>query len=223
MANYPGNKSITSLYPNIIGLFPPHRRYIELFAGSAAIFLRKKHVERSVLVDVNGCDVSQTELTKRPGTTLVKGCAIEWLKQFNTGSEDDLIYADPPYRVLELYGKRELYPYTLSDNDHAKFLMLARSVTCKMVISHYNSVFYDDILTGWSKKIVQVSYSGRVAEEAIYYNFPYDGVRHNSTYSGKNRTDRQRIKRKAARWLNAFNALPAYEQQAILEGLIIKK
>ncbi len=222
MAKYIGNKSIVPLYPNILGVFPPHKRYVELFAGSAQIAQKKKHVNPTVLVDKNVSAIPQTYLATNPGIEVINNCAISWLKTNSTGMVDTLIYLDPPYIISERRCQKELYDFELTEADHVELLTLLRQSAAMVVISHYDCSLYNEILHDWEKKVVKVSYRGYVMKEAIYYNFPAAGVLHSTTHAGKNKTDRQRIKRKAARWADNFNALPKYEQQAILERLIIK-
>ncbi len=49
--NYPGGKNAT--YRNIINQIPPHRVYIEAFAGSAAVWRYKRPAELSYLLDLD--------------------------------------------------------------------------------------------------------------------------------------------------------------------------
>lgn len=222
MTKYIGNKSIIPLFTNILGVFPPHKRYVELFAGSAQIAQKKKHVDPTVLVDKNVCAIPQSYLSTNAAVVVINDCALKWLRDNNTGMVDTLIYLDPPYLLSTIRSKVALYEHTLSEAEHIELLNLIRKTAAMVVISHYSCSLYDEMLHDWEKKIIKVSYSGHVMNEAIYYNFPAGGVLHSTTHAGKNKTDRQRIKRKATRWANNFNTLPKYEQQCILERLVIK-
>jgi hypothetical protein len=58
-----------------------------------------------------------------------------------------------------------------------------------------------------------------VRTEKLWFNFTPDRV-HWATCAGKNCTDRQRIKRKAAGWGRRYQALPAAERLAVLAALM---
>ncbi|AGA34480.1 phage DNA methylase [Thioalkalivibrio nitratireducens DSM 14787] len=55
--------------------------------------------------------------------------------------------------------------------------------------------------------------------EKLWFNFTPDRV-HWPRYAGKNFTDRQRIKRKAASWGERYRAMPAAERLAVLSALM---
>mgnify|MGYP006961072817 CR=1 FL=1 len=74
---------------------------------------------------------------------------------------------------------------------------------------------YDDALSDWWSVDFQAMSRGGVRTETIWCNFE-PGQTHYHTFAGKNFTDRQRIKRKAARWAKKFEALPIGERQALL-------
>ncbi len=223
MKTYTGNKSAPNLANNILSIFPPHSRYVELFAGSAQIAQKKKHVDNTLLVDKYVSAIPQSFVTTMPGIVVIQGCAIQWLRDNNTDMVDTLIYADPPYIISERLSKKKLYKFELTDQNHIEFLNLCKQSAAKIVISHYKCALYDRELASWEQKVVKCSYRGSVVDECIYYNFAAAGETHTTTFSGKNKTDRQRIKRKAKRWLDNFERLPTYEQQAILEGLKLRK
>ncbi len=60
---------------------------------------------------------------------------------------------------------------------------------------------------------------GGVRTEKLWYNYEIDRL-HWASFAGKNFTDRQRIKRKAQRWANNYQALPQVERLAILAALM---
>lgn len=51
--NYPGGKNGAGVYQAIINQIPPHRVYIEAFAGSAAIYRHKLPARTSYLIDLD--------------------------------------------------------------------------------------------------------------------------------------------------------------------------
>ena len=58
-----------------------------------------------------------------------------------------------------------------------------------------------------------------VRTEKLWFNFAVDRV-HWASYAGKNFTDRQRIKRKAANWARRYQDLPQSERLAVLAAMM---
>ena len=66
-----------------------------------------------------------------------------------------------------------------------------------MKVSGHPSVVYDEVLAGWRRLAIQVTTQGQVRTEVVWFNFaPEKGVL--GELSGRNFTDRQRVKCKAA-------------------------
>jgi hypothetical protein len=60
---------------------------------------------------------------------------------------------------------------------------------------------------------------GGLRTEKLWFNFAPDRV-YWSSYAGKNFTDRQRIKRKAANWGTQYQAMPRAERLAVLSAMM---
>ena len=58
-----------------------------------------------------------------------------------------------------------------------------------------------------------------VGTEKLWFNFTVDRL-HWAGVAGKNFTDRQRIKRKATRWAQRYQAMPRAERVAVLAGMM---
>lgn len=220
MSSYLGNKKIISLLPNILGLIPVHSTYCELFAGSAQVLLSKRKADHSIIVDKNEKILKQVKSLYSGSLEVVNGCSSVWLDLATSAAIKDLfIYADPPYRLSERSCASTRYRFEMNDQDHAIFLLSVLKSGHKILISHYDSPFYDDFLINWNKKVVNVSYHGKIRKEALYFNYDSNGEMFMPTMAGADKTDRQRIKRKAERWGLNFEKLPVYEQQCILNRL----
>jgi hypothetical protein len=87
------------------------------------------------------------------------------------------------------------------------------------MISGYPCDLYDETLTDWRSLEVQVMNQAGVRTEKLWFNFTPDRV-HWASYAGKNFTDRQRIKRKAANWGQRYQALPPAERLAVLAAVM---
>ena len=121
--SYLGSKAASGAYQAIIALMPPHDTYIELFAGSGAVLLRKPPAARSFAVDLNAEPLASIRAA-RPEVECVHADARSFIDGFDyEGSGRVLIYADPPY----LHATRtsaHRYRHEMTDDDH--MLLLAR-------------------------------------------------------------------------------------------------
>lgn len=216
-----GSKAGAGVYQAIIALMPPHDTYIEPFLGSGAIFKRKAPAARSILIDKDPAALRNVQLG--PHDFAVPTDAIEFLGTLKPTAAHGriLIYADPPYpHATRTSSKR--YRHELTDLEHGQ---LARTLTylswqgCSIIISSYPSELYDQLYPGWNTREFQAMTRGGVRTEKLWFNFE-PAAAHWSTFAGRDFTDRQRIKRKAARWKAKFIQLPPAERQAVLAALL---
>ena len=129
-----------------------------------------------------------------------------------------LLYADPPY-LHSTRTSSQRYRHELTEGDHCALLERLRSVPASVILSGYPSAFYDALLPGWRSCEFQVMTRGGPRTEKLWFNFEPSAV-HWASYAGVNFTDRQRIKRKAARWVENYRNLPAGERLAVLAALL---
>ena len=87
------------------------------------------------------------------------------------------------------------------------------------MISGYPSALYDEHLADWQSLSLQVMNQAGVVTEKLWFNFVSDRVRW-ARFAGRNFTDRQRIKRKAANWGRRYQALPHGERLAVLAAMM---
>ncbi len=87
------------------------------------------------------------------------------------------------------------------------------------MISGHPSALYDEMLEGWRRIAWQVTTRARVRSEVLWFNFT-PGKAHGVGHAGRNKTERQRIKRKAARWAGKYTRMPACERQAVMAALM---
>jgi site-specific DNA-adenine methylase len=217
LKNYPGNKSIEGLYQWIINRIPPHKKYYELFAGSAQIARRLPDTAAKVLVD---CDPHIAKLLEKElgnEMTVINSYAENWLTMLPLRAcKDTFVYMDPPYMIDCIPSGKKLYRHSMSDIDHEQILAVASKVKYNCMISHPSCEIYNDMLKGWTKEHKIVRYHTRTAKEWIYYNYPKPQVLHTYKYVGNDCWDRQRIKRKIERLTNKLIELPALERNAVI-------
>jgi hypothetical protein len=148
---------------------------------------------------------------------LVHGCAHRFLVEYEYRGRE-LIYSDPPYLHRTRSGARR-YRFEYEERDHVALLELLRRVPCRVMVSGYPSALYEELLTGWGSVELQVMNQAGVRTEKVWLNFAVDRV-HWASYAGKNFTDRQRIKRKAANWGRRYEELPRAERVAVLGAMM---
>ena len=212
---YFGSKATSGLCQPIISMMPPHSTYIETHLGGGAVMKRKPPALRNVGIDRDARALAQ--FTCNYPVELVHGCAHRFLAEHEfQGSE--LIYADPPY-LKSTRTSRRRYRFEYRTADHVELLELLKGAPCQVMVSGYPSVLYDQQLHGWESVELQVMNQGGVRTEKLWMNFAIDRV-HWASFAGRNFTDRQRIKRKAASWGRRYERLPRGERMAVLAAVM---
>lgn len=245
--NYPGGKNQAGTYQQIINLIPPHSTYIETHLGSGAIVRAKRPAGRNILIDLdpgviaafgdayrypppettmgapivaNG-DVGRIARSNDTGShyELINADALAWLRAYPFRG-DEFIYSDPPYLLGTRRQPRRIYRCELSEADHVALLACLLSLPCKVMISGYWSELYAGMLTGWHTVNFQaITRGGSMATEWLWMNYPRPVRLHEYTYLGDGFRERERIKRKAARWAARLRGMSPLERQAILAAL----
>jgi hypothetical protein len=92
-----------------------------------------------------------------------------------------------------------------------------RGVAC--LISGYRSELYDRTPATWRRIDYQTSTRGGARVESLWCNFPEPVELHDYRWAGKNFRERERLKRKKARWLARLRGMGAIEQAAVLAAI----
>jgi hypothetical protein len=215
MNGYFGSKATTGLCQPLISMMPPHDTYIETHLGGGAIMLRKPPALRNIAIDLDlkalkafNCDYPVEK---------VHGCAHQFLSNYNFRGRE-LVYCDPPYLLYTRSSKRR-YRFDYEEQDHIELLEILIKLPCFVMLSGYSSTLYDDFLNGWGSREIKVMNQAGVRIEKLWFNFIPDRV-HWARFTGKNFTDRQRIKRKAANWGKRYKNLPLSERFAVLSSIM---
>ena len=93
------------------------------------------------------------------------------------------------------------------------------TVRASILISGYAGLLYAGLYRHWRRQDFTVMTRGGPAIESVWMNYPPPEKFHDTRFIGANFTDRQRIKRKAARWVKRLMSMPAAEREAILERI----
>ena len=215
MSGYFGSKATSGLCQAIIALMPPHDTYIETHLGGGAIMKRKPPALNNIGIDIDPQPLAEFECDYP--VQRVNGCAHRFLAEYDyQGTE--LIYSDPPYLMQTRTSGRK-YRFDYEETHHIELLTLLKSLPCNVILSGYPSALYDNLLGEWRSLELQVMNQGGVRTEKLWFNFTPDRV-YWASYAGKNFTDRQRVKRKAANWGKRYQALPRAERLAVLAAMM---
>lgn len=235
LGTYPGGKSGAGVAQQIAALFPPHVAYTELFLGHGGVLRHKRPALHSYGFDTNIAVVNRWHALRWPGLEVSRECGVSMLERFNDAKihhEDcqhvpQVIYADPPYphsvrSKLTLYGEHEW-----NDAMHARFL--AAAVSCDwaaLFVSTYDNEQYTAALApaGFERHQFQAMTRGGVRTETLWYRIP-ESMRLASwapcaTSPGRDYREREKIKRRNARWVRMFRAMKR-EQRVTLLGQLI--
>ena len=104
-------------------------------------------------------------------------------------------------------------------HDYVAILDLLKGLRCQVMVSGHPSALYENMLRDWHRITFQVMTHGQVRTEVVWFNFAPERM-HWADHPGQNRTDRQRIKRKAARWAEAYRKMPPGERLAVISAIM---
>lgn len=226
-----GEKGASGVAQTIVGQFPPHTVFIDLFAGGGTIAAAKTAASEHHLIELE--TAKAIDLKQRfhnngqhgPWTQIYNCNAFDFLAKNMPGilkrCEHVLIYADPPY-LPSTRTSRTLFEHELTEADHARLLAKLKELSKRgahIAISGYASKLYAHALKDWRRIEFQAWTRGGPRTEVLWMNYPA-GLVHWHTHAGKDHNDRIRIKRKAATWKRRFALLPQGEQTAVLAAIM---
>jgi DNA adenine methylase len=224
--NYPGNKSNSGCYQNIINLIPEHDIYIEAFAGSAIIFRYMSKSNLSVLIDKNYQVIKEWNSFSIPGLIAIYSDAISFISQLNLLANilkyfnlNLFLYCDPPYPISSRRSSKRIYKNEMSDLDHKRFLAEVSNLNVNCLVSSYPNELYSQSLSSWNTKTFDVTTHKGKATEILYYNYQTPDKLHDYSYIGDDFRDRYRIKGIINRNIEKFSKLKKVEQNAIIKSL----
>lgn len=221
--SYLGAKSGSGVVQAIVAQMPPHDVYIETHLGTGAVLRSKPPAARTIAIEID----PKTLAAYPPpaGVEAVQGDALAFLEAFDVAAAGRvLVYMDPPYLPATRTSAAR-YRFDLDEAGHLATIAAARSIADRgaaVMISGYPSDLYDRALSGWRRIQFQAMTRGGPRTEVLWLSFPAGDVAW-STYAGRNFTDRQRIKRKAARWAANYRGLPPGERLAVLAAILAEE
>lgn len=241
-SKFVGSKNGSGVWQRIISEMPPHRVYVEPFAGTGVIGQKKKPAACSIFIDDDPrCplfsavrstdDIITPSLAVSPDISLLQpvrscnyiiGDAVQWILTLKPKmSAEWLLYIDPPYLMSVRRSKREYYAKEFHTEDqHRSLLSLILTIKARVMISGYDSDLYNTMLKGWRKiYIPTVTRGGKRSLEVVWMNFPENIAFHDVRYLGKNYRERERLKRKKNRWLSRLQTMPRYDRAVLIDAI----
>lgn len=219
--HYPGGKGAAGVVQQVINRIPPHRVYIEPFAGGAAVFRAKAPAASSVLADLDAAVVEHWRRSTigRSDVVVQHRCALDLLSSWSWQG-DEFVYLDPPYHPASR-ANPHIYRHELGDAGHAALLGLLRGLPVRWALSGYRCAAYDDAAasSGWTRIDYQAMTRGGPRTESLWLNYEPPATLAEYTFVGETFRERQRIKRKVGRWLAKLDALAPVERNALLSAM----
>ncbi len=187
---YSGSKATPGLCRALIALMPPHGVHVESRPGGGALMKRKPPAERSIGIDR---DVRVLEaLARAYPVERVHGRAHEFLSCFPFRGPEP-VCGDPPYLHATRRSRRRCR-FDGTEAGHVALPELLGALPCRVMVSGHPSALHDRQPAGWRRLSMQVMTRGIVRTEVVWFDLAPDRLHR----AGRNFTDRQRIRRKAA-------------------------
>jgi hypothetical protein len=222
---YPGGKSGSGVCQTIINQMPPHQVYIEPFLGGGSVLFAKAPALVSVGVDADPqvVESARARLAGRGDASsrfdLVVGDGISYLRIWRWW-RGALVYCDPPYLMSTRSSQHRVYRCELELPGHIALLDVLVRLPCMVMVSGYESELYCRRLSTW--RVVRyrtMTRGGRMVEECLWCNFPEPVELHDYRFLGRDFRERERIRRKRARWVAMLSVMPVLERAAVIESV----
>ncbi|HID44205.1 MAG TPA: DNA adenine methylase [Chromatiaceae bacterium] len=214
---YPGGKGASGVYQRLINQIPPHRVYIETHLGSGAIMRHKRPAKVNL-----GLDVDPEVLVRwkeHPHARVEQRDAEAFLADYPFEG-DEFVYVDPPYLRATRRSGRPIYAFEYTREQHESLLDILVELPCYVMVSGYWSELYATRLESWRTMTYAVrTRSGATAQEWVWMNYVEPETLHDYRYLGENFRERERIRRRIARWKSRLESLSPLERKALLAAI----
>lgn len=116
--SYLGSKGQEGAWKAIVGIMPPHQKYIETHLGGGAVMRHKAPAAENIGLDLDGNVLSNFRCNYP--VQLIERDALAWLKE-QTWVGNECVYVDPPY-LLSTRTSEKRYRCEYSEQDHIDLL-----------------------------------------------------------------------------------------------------
>jgi site-specific DNA-adenine methylase len=232
LTRFPGSKGGAGVWQRIISEMPPHSLYVEAFAGTGQVLLHKRPAWSSIAIESDAavCAALRSALAtngedRDAGVTVVCADAVRWLeKHRGKCNSQTVVYCDPPYLfgVRAVPGRR-YYGHEFGEEWlHGELLAVLSRLTTQgvhVLISGYRAELYDRMLPHWRRIDYRTSTHGGAVTESLWCNFDAPAQLHDYRFLGSGFRERERLKRKKARWLAKLRRMTPVEAAAVLAAI----
>lgn len=221
MATYFGGKN--HLYQAIINLVPKHERFVELFAGSAAVARHLARASEAIVVEKDPQQVLWLKARRElSGHRVVGGDAFQVLVQgASSWGTDTVLFADPPYPIKDRRDARARYRCELDDKQHRRLVELLRASRARVLVCGHPWGMYPRAFADWKRHEFATGLrSGRAGVECVWTNFDNPYPLHDYRYYGENKRTRQDLRRRIERQRTLFEQMNPHHRTAILRELV---
>lgn len=216
--SYFGGKNGAGVSELLINNIPKHRSLIVPFAGHCAVTRKIKRCDSTVLFDQDPFVVSWW---LNRNFKAIHGCGIEFLEKQSVNDLETFIFVDPPY-PHSTRGKTR-YKFEMTDEDHVRLLdaLNILSPVANIMLCTYDNDLYQDKLSSWNKFTYEsMTRSGQKKTETAYVNYDIESLPlHDYRYLGKNKREREKLKRREVNMIEKINRMPNRERERYLERI----
>jgi DNA adenine methylase len=207
---------------------PPHELYVEAFAGTGQVLLRKRPARASIAIESDAavCAALKRSVLATHGDAagvvqVVCADAVTWLEKHRLNSVATVVYCDPPYLSSTLRDPdRRYYGHGFGEEWlHGELLAVLSRLSVPVLISGYRSRLYDDMLGHWRRIDYGTATRGGAVTESLWCNFDAPAQLHDYRFLGSGFRDRERLKRKKLRWLAKLRRMTPVEAAAVLAAI----
>lgn len=217
--HYNGGKGKS--YQHIINLMPPHRRYIETHLGAGAVLRHKRAATINIAIDLDPAAIARMQHHAPSNVELIRADAVDVLKRLVL-TRQDLIYCDPPYYPTTRRRPRS-YRFDYLHEDHERLLALLVDLDCRIVLSGYDNLLYQEMLSSWHRTdYPSMTHRGIVLESA-WTNFAPGPPLHDYSFIGADFRERERYRRRSRTLAQRISGMDALELHAALADLAARQ
>lgn len=222
MTRYYGGKN--HIFRGIINLIPEHERYVELFAGSAAVarHLARRNAE-ALVVELDKEQAAKLRL-ELPGHRVLNEDAIALLARLGpTWGRETVVFADPPYPLKDRRDTRHRYRCELDEEQHQELVRLLRATRARVLVCGHPWGLYPHAFSDWKRNEFPVILrSGKPGVEVVWTNYADPFPLHDYSFWGPNKRVRQDLHRQIQRHLGKFERMERHARAAVLRELVAR-
>lgn len=219
---YYGGKN--HIFRRIVNLIPEHDRFVELFAGSAAVSrnMARRHAEALVVeLDEEQAKKLRVEL---PGHRVLNEDGIALLaREGERWGRETVIFADPPYPLEDRRDTRQRYRCEMTEEDHRNLEILLKCSRARVLVCGHPWGLYPTLYRDWERHEFRVILrSGKPGVECVWTNYGDAWPLHDYSFFGDDKRVRQDLRRQVERCAAKFERMDRHVRVAVLRELVAR-